>query len=56
MRDLGVGLQEVYLAARDNGFDEIEAIEVLRQVFHLSLREAQEAISKAQKELQQHAA
>src|SRR5574341_307954 len=56
MRDLGADPQEVYLAARDDGFDEIEVIKVLRQVFHLSVREAQEAISKAQKELQQHAA
>ncbi len=56
MRDIGAGPQQVYLAARDDGHDEIAAIKALRQVFHLSLQEAQEAISQALKERQQHAA
>ncbi|MGH9832080.1 MAG: hypothetical protein ACRD9Y_03620, partial [Blastocatellia bacterium] len=56
MRDLGVGPQEVYLAATDDGYDEIGAIKALRQVFHLSLPEAQAAISRAQEERRQHAA
>lgn len=56
MRDLGADAQEVYLAATDDGYDEIGAIKALRQVFHLSLPEAQEVISQAQEERRRHAA
>jgi len=56
MRDLGADAQEVYLAATDDGYDEVGAIKALRQVFHLSLQEAQAAISQAQEERRRHAA
>ncbi len=56
MRDLGSDPQEVYLATKDDGLDDIKSIRALRQVFNLSLREAQKAISQAKIELSQHAA
>jgi len=52
MRDAGSRPPDVYLAAKNDGLDEIEAIKVLRQVFHFSLREAESAIAEAEREFQ----
>lgn len=56
MRRLGANSEEVYFAAIKDGHDEIGAIKVLRQVFQLSLQEAQDAILQAQKDRQRRAA
>jgi hypothetical protein len=47
MRDRGAAPREVYLAAQDDGLDKIKSIKALRQIFHLSLQEAQETIAQA---------
>ncbi len=56
MRNLGVTPREVYFATRADGLDGIESIRALREVFNLSLQEAQEIISRAELELRQQAA
>lgn len=48
----GASPQDVYQAARNDGFDDIESIRVLRRVFQLSLSQAQETASQAEVELQ----
>jgi len=56
LRARGASPQEVYRAARNDGLDTIESIKALRQIFQLSLPQAQEAVSQAEIELRQHAA
>ncbi len=56
MRNHGVNPQGVYLTVTEDGYDDVEAIRILRRVFNLSLQEAQEAISQAQKDQQRRAA
>jgi hypothetical protein len=56
MRNHGADTQEVYLATKSDGLDDIGSLKALRQVFNLSLPEAQEAISQAEIELSQQAA
>jgi ribosomal protein L7/L12 len=56
MRDHGVNPREVYLAAIEDGYDDIEAIRALRRIFNLSLQEARETISQAKKDQQRRAA
>ncbi len=55
MRDHGAAPREVYLAAQDDGLDKIESIKALRQIFHLSLQEAQETIAQAREGRPQYA-
>lgn len=53
MRTAGMDARGIYWAARQEGLDKIELIKMLRQVFQLSLREAQSVVAEAeQPELQ----
>jgi hypothetical protein len=49
MRDAGMMMRDVYWAAKQEGLDKIELIAMLRQVFQLSLRDAQSAIVEAER-------
>src|SRR5207244_4339601 len=48
MRDHGATPQEVYLSTQADGLDYIGALAALRQVFHFSLQEAQDAITQTE--------
>ena len=48
MRDAGMDEKEIYWAAKQDGLDEVELIKMLRQVFQLSLNEAQRTIYEAE--------
>lgn len=53
MRTAGMNAREIYWAARREGLDNIELVKMMRQIFQLSLREAQSVIAEAeQPELQ----
>jgi hypothetical protein len=49
MRDAGMTVRDVYWAARQEGLDKIELIAMLRQVFQLSLPEAQNAMVETER-------
>jgi hypothetical protein len=49
MRNAGMGARDVYWAAKQEGLDKIELIAMLRQVFQLSLRDAQSAMVEAER-------
>ncbi len=48
MRDGGATAAEVHAAAVSDGVDRIEVIRLLREVFGLDLRQAKEAIARAE--------
>lgn len=55
LRDSGAAPREVYLAAKDEGLDDLSALRILRQVFQFSLPEAQAVAAEAAQEMLQHA-
>ncbi len=56
MRESGATPQQIYLATRADGLGRVESIAALRQLFQLSLPEAQDAISQAEAQFRQQAA
>jgi len=56
MYDQGATPQEIYHSTQIDGLDRVGALTVLRQLFQLSLQEAQDAISQTEAQIRQHAA
>ncbi len=52
LRETGISAPKVYLTAKHDGLDDLSALRALRQVFQLSLREAEEAAAQAEAILQ----